>query len=674
VCVSTRIQIQKDMYRNNILRTCVTGCNLLSLLLCLVSVFLVFFVYTKYRSDDFVTATETNDFSTLGTCVESVTDEIVEHADFEHESWDCNKEKDKLAYLLMSQTHSIYYLHLKYGSEVVTSIAMTLVSSTLGYNSTFVNRSAASEVLRMLDDDDVKIPSNCTEIYTGAVPVFYDTLNQKLPEIACNSSMFRSLSRTNLNSVEIGNLLYACNKQFSFGQSGPRADTYGIPFLNEPAGPDSTWWSSLPITDRFNSTSAWSVKSRVFLGVRFGWSLFAYVPTVMSLGVLTTDAGTVLLVLMNGGRFKGYGWERPFVLCLSVASSITSMFWGIWIPWGGMWSPRLGRPLCEEWDDSSEDTVFFDYMFYMKTRGGWKPDGACLYCEFLVVVFQIFALIVVCVSGWYHGKHRKKDTSKSDEVEKEYDGQKKRKSTNRYCCFVVVSVFVSGFGLLCVIASEWYEGVVFGDAWVRSISGESVAWKYFYVTRLVYDMNLNTLVAILFGGGLIGSIIGKRTLMSDVHFVETKSSAPKDAVVFFVWLVISCATFAVFLGFYVSYNTEDCEMFPENGQYDTERSSCVLRFSTSIVGTILIGLVVVIGIAILVCRVGPLRYQNKTVPEEVEKREGMEGMKENASSTTVYRGHTKKFVFDFSMLPNAAAVDDTKDRLLSYTTATYSHK
>jgi hypothetical protein len=69
-----------------------------------------------------------------------------------------------------------------------------------------------------------------------------------------------------------------------------------------------------------------------------------------------------------------------------------------------------------------------------------------------------------------------------------------------------------------------------------------------------------------------------------------------------------------------------------------------------------------------------LRYQNKTVPEEVEKREGMEGMKENASSTTVYRGHTKKFVFDFSMLPNAAAVDDTKDRLLSYTTATYSHK
>ena len=82
MCVSTRIQIQKDMYRNNILRTCVTGCNLLSLLLCLVSVFLVFFVYTKYRSDDFVTATETNDFSTLGTCVESVTDEIVEHADF----------------------------------------------------------------------------------------------------------------------------------------------------------------------------------------------------------------------------------------------------------------------------------------------------------------------------------------------------------------------------------------------------------------------------------------------------------------------------------------------------------------------------------------------------------------------------------------------------------------
>lgn len=676
VCVCVH-KDRKNMYRNNVLRTCVTVCYLLSFLLCLVSVFLVFFVYTKYRSDDFVTATETNDFSTLGTCVESVTDEIVEHANFEHESWDCNKEKDKLAHLLMSQTHSIYYLHLKYGSEVVTSIAMTLVSLTLGHNSTFVNRSAAYEVLRMLDDDDVKIPSNCTEIYIGAAPVFYDTSDQKLPEIACNSSTFRSSSRANLSSVEIGNLLYACNKQFSFGQSGPRADTYGIPFLNEPAGPESTLWSSLPMTERFNSTSAWNVKSRVFLGVRFGWSLFAYVPTVMSLGVLTMDAATVLLVLTNRKDFKGYGWERLFVLCLSVASSITSMFWSIWIPWGGMWSPRLGRPLCEEWGDSTEDTMFFDYVFYMKTRGGWKPDGACLYCEFLVVVFQIFALVVVCVSGLYYEKHEEKGTeSKIYEEEQDDGGNKKKGSMNKYFCFLVVSVFVSGFGLLCVIGSEWYEGVVFGDAWVRSISGEAVAWKSYYVARLVYDMNLNTLVAILFGGFLIGGVVGKRTVMSNVQFVETVSSnTPRDAdVVFFVWLVISCGAFAVFFGFYVSYKIGDCEMFPKNGQYDTERSSCVLRFWTSVVGTMLTGLVVVIGAAILACRVRPLQDKKTTNESSKKVRKGIKG---GVHTSAMWINHTKgtKFKFDFSMLPNAAAaVDDTKDRLLSYTTTTYSRK
>ena len=199
---------------------------------------------------------------------------------------------DALARLVLSQTHSIYYLHKTAPSPSVTAVAMASMASTIGNPSMSINASMAHEVLQMLDDEGFTVPSNCSAIYNGTLSRSYDTLDQKLPKIECSDTLTGS-NPANFSAAELGKLLYACNKQFYFGSSGPHKDTYGIPLLNEPPGPYADrFWSE---TKFYNATTPWSVKSRIFLGFRFGWSLWAYTPSVLALGFLTMDAAVVLL-------------------------------------------------------------------------------------------------------------------------------------------------------------------------------------------------------------------------------------------------------------------------------------------------------------------------------------------------------------------------------------------
>ena len=163
----------------------ITVSAVVTLVLGMGSINFLFVAYTSYRSEDFVKANETPDFATKGTCVESVTDGVLGVLG----DVDCANGGERAARLLLSQTHSIYYLHSIAPSPEVTAVALTLMASTIGRDSMSINTSMANNVLAMLDDEGVAIPRDCSSIYTNATSTSYETRRQRLPAITCEATI-----------------------------------------------------------------------------------------------------------------------------------------------------------------------------------------------------------------------------------------------------------------------------------------------------------------------------------------------------------------------------------------------------------------------------------------------------------------------------------------------------
>jgi hypothetical protein len=593
------------------------------------AIYFLLVAYATYRSKDFVTATETSNFATKGTCVESVTDDIVADADFMDASWDCANEHEKLARLLLSQTHSVYYLHKTAPSAEVTGVAFALMASTIGSTSQSINTSMAYNVLRMLDDEGFTVPKDCSSIYTEAEPMAYDTLDQILPAISCGATLNGS-NPGSFDGDEWDKLLYACNKQFYFGSSGPHMDTYGIPLLNEPPGPNVYRW---PNTTGFNETSAWSVKSRMFLGFRFGWSLWAYVPSMLALAYLTMDAALVLLVEItikarSDGIIKNsegddikdskaqalkrfetfvatYIREREVRFVLSFLLVLNSIIWmtvAVWTPWG-FGSPRLGRPVCDQGVDADVDPTWA-YLFYKKTQGGWKSDAPCLFLEFVVIVTQVFMVVAIPFSQKRYNDDDDKDKSKEDKDDGNNSENNKQNRPPRWV-EVMKSAKGSGIfigatviGIVALVAGNAFAGSTFGNAWARAVADESVPWndKIDKVQEYIYDMNLGTLISVLSAGIVLAVVIGR--WMFD-------TITPSDLQIFVLWAVFALGAFLPMLNVYrINYFTNkddhiaDCDIFPEGGDYDLEHNSCEARYWAVIVGTSLLGGVVILLVSI----------------------------------------------------------------------------
>ena len=463
-------------------RPLVVVCSSGAVILGVISIYLLLAAYSSYRSVDFVFATNTSDFASMGTCIETVTDEIVEDANFMDESWKCADKRDSLARLLLSQTHSIYYLQKTTTvSQDVSDLAHTLLAATIGHSSMSLNVSIAYNVLRSLDDDNFTVPRDCSSVYTGITPEFYDTANQKLPTIECGATLVGS-NPSNFSALDKGKLLYACTKQFSFGRSGPHHETYGIPLLNEPAGPLYEF--------AFNATLPWTAKSRSFIGYRFGWALFAYVPCMLCLAFLSIDAMLVLLVettikYRNSGivqtavdlkgstifqklqaRLATYIRERDVRLTFGIllalnATVMMSLF--VWLPWG-VSSPRLGRPVCDEGQDADVDP-HFAYLFYFKTKGGWQPDVSCLFLEVCVIAAQFFILLAIPLARKVSDV-QPADSNAPEKVSRWVDVVRGARGGG----FLIFATVVA---IILLIAGNAWAGSIFGNAWARGVAEES---------------------------------------------------------------------------------------------------------------------------------------------------------------------------------------------------------
>ena len=70
----------------------------------------------RYRAKDFFTATTTKDFTTLGTCVETLTHDQLKELDYNNQDLDCKDDYDrgnkfKMLNTLRVSVHSLYYAY-----------------------------------------------------------------------------------------------------------------------------------------------------------------------------------------------------------------------------------------------------------------------------------------------------------------------------------------------------------------------------------------------------------------------------------------------------------------------------------------------------------------------------------------------------------------------------------
>jgi hypothetical protein len=687
-------------------RPLVVGCAAGNLVLGVIAIFFILTAYTEYRSKDFVTATKTKNFATLGTCVESVTDDIVADANFQDASWatnDCSttEKNEKVGRLLLSQVHSIYYLHKVSPDVNVSATAITLMASLLGSPSQSVAIDTAASVMKKLDDDGFVVPKSCSSIYTGAVSYPYDTvgtnLAPKLPSISCDGTLTGSNPST-FTSQDWGKLLYACEKTFMFGRTGPHPDTYGIPFLNEPPGPNIYLW---PNTTGFNSTSPWSTKSRMFLGFRFGWSLWAYTPAILALAYLTMDAALVLLVettienRIDGMKETATGTKQKlrYAILIAIASYIrergvrfifasllviNAVIWmtvTVWTPWG-LWAQRLGRPKCDEGVDADVDPSF-SYLFTKKTQGGWYSEAPVTFLEFAAICAMFFILVALPISRQV--PNRANNDSKVGAGLSQY-----RNASNRFEGWIAVLQSARGGGvfilstvvaIVLLIIGNAAAGSVFGNAWARSVADEAVTWNEVVIAQYIYDMNLGALLSILASGLVLAVVIGRWML---------DSFTCQSLNIFFVWVVFAFGAFAPMLFVYgFNYWTDkdehvaDCGIFPTDGTHDVERYSCETRYWTVIVGTAILALVVTF---LTLVGFWDARYGLINRPQRAKIGEGAwvpkaddlgeaSGVVRNVASSTVQIGgdgrYTSKDEKFFNFRTDNNTTDDTKRALLS---------
>lgn len=600
-------------------RSLVVVCSSGTFILGLVGISLIISSYASYRAKDFTKVTANADISKLGTCVESVHGDILKDVGIGDPSWSCStSDSDALSRLLATQTHSVYYLNKIAAKKTgdTEAVASSLMTAMLGFTPQQVNRSMAYSVLSMLDDSDVTIPSKCSEIYTSAYSAsWYDTSTAQLPTVSCTGEL-TGTNKASFDATDLKRLAYACDVQFMFGRTGPGENTYGIPLLNEVPGPVYYPW---PNTSFFNETSHWNTKSRMYMGFRFGWSLWAYVPAILALGYLTMDAAVVLLaettiearteglieteeesakkvrfkILHNAATYIKQRSRRFIIASLLVINSIIWFVIFCWGPWG-LFMPRLGRPICEGGDDDNEFFVF--WRFYPKTVGGWKQDWDAQYSESLVVMLQVIMLVALPASREYARQVTAGQgggvTKPARAARKGYVAVLERSlRTPRFTILVII-------GVVLIIIGNAFVGSAFGNAWARSIAGEpDLNWNEVTIAEYIYSINLGTLLSVLAGGLTLAAVVGR-------WMIDTLSCQAVNT--FIVWVVFAASSFIpIFTLYSVNYffdsdvRLADCEVFNTgDGRFDVENEGCRVRNWTFAIGTfILVGVVALVTVA-----------------------------------------------------------------------------
>ena len=493
--------------------------------------------------------------------------------------------------------------------------------------------------------------------------------------------------------------LYAhCLAQFQFASVGttPWDGTYGIPLPGIEPGP---FYSPYPQADGFNSTSSYNMKTRMFLGQRFGWSVWAYVPMFLATCFLLADSvvfftaeAVMPLTLAETKKYSTSALNQARDSLVIAATSRSSrkkrlaigffavfssfLFYGIFIagPWGFFYT-NLARPECEKSDDTTpvggDPSHGVPQIGWKGTKGGWKSDYDATWYDLAALTTQLFVLLLLplttteacrqwnsALSGT--GDERAVKAAISDQAQIV-------SNTSKYRLHQRVFVLVMFLAILIIIVGQAISGARFGMAWAEGVVEQDwnadktgPMFDEVALAEAVYDQTVATL-ALVVACGLVFATAMQRHLINGVGCYS--------ASLFFAWIAL-VIIFALPITFYAAQRSifnekaasKDCVNFPRNS-HEFENDLCVARFWTLLVGgAIFVGtllLITALGLAealpaLLKTRKRAAVFLKPNPPPSQVFRASTPGMQMQAG----YRSETEPF-FNYETKPA-----DSSDTLL----------
>lgn len=634
-----------------------------SAVLCAFAIYFQIMALAKWRADDLFVATRVTDFTTLGTCVEVITaDQVGTISDSGCKGNGADDELTgslgNLRNTLAVSVHGLYYAYqangaatnwqLKYVATSVISSTLNPLGDTVGWGVNFTDAKGALEQVA-----ESSVPTSCDTIYshvpsdvTGDTDAnaFYKTLiagkkddddsddtrgNWPLANIAVDcdgAEQTPALSQVDLEALTPAqklNLYAHCLAQFQFAASGtdPWAGTYGIPLVGVEPGPTGMAW--YPMAEGFNRTHNvdYNTKARMYLGMRFGYSVWAYIPMLIASCYLCADAVVFFMAeatlpdvlnevhtisqnrlsmvqdsLVMAATSATSRKKRFAYALLAIVISYMAYLFFIILPWGFIYT-SMGRPVCEAGAPDHLNT-----WGYLGTTGGWKADWDATWYELAVLVIQFIVLIIeavvtnplckTCNNCAIGGNAQAGRSIDSGIVENAKLVQNATKIRRLYQVFIYPLVL----GSVVMLLGQAISGARFGMAWAEGIVGQKMhtdeatgittpAFNPTLLSEMVYDQTVATVAITVVIGLVIGAAL-QRHLINGVGCFS--------ATLFFGWLAL-VVVFALPLLVYANVRSvfnqdkanEDCAAFPSSG-YDFSKGACEARWWTFITGGVLV--------------------------------------------------------------------------------------
>jgi hypothetical protein len=689
-----------------------------SAILCAIALAFLITSLVEFRADDFFTASKTKDFTTLGTCVETMTHAQLKELDYNNADIDCKENEEqgnrlKLHNSLRATVHSVYYAYHHPNGIVpdgkglggmmdasayhsagnqLRSVMAAQVGHVLGKQmafytdpTTFINAglnfSTVYEALALVDQ--VEVPTSCDDIYdlsftdisndhqmfTQSVPTqalpgqpaqipghYVDTEYEKYIKNIRNGRLDSDgntkedwpLQEFSVNcpgdAQTIGvdyipaggteeaavltdpmkKYMYAhCVAQFQFASVGSHAwdGTYGIPLPGIEPGPFLYPYAMFEV-DGFNETSSYNMRARMYLGQRFGFSIWAYVPMFLAICFLLGDAvvfflteALMPLVLAEQYAFASTNLNNirdSLVIASTTRSSrrrrlaigylvviVSIIFYAIFIaaPWGFFYT-NLPRPICEK---SSTDPLVtatgaapdhgVPQIFWKGTKGGWKADWDATWYDLAAILVMLFVLILLPLTTSSFARNLNnsvnRDTGGRTTVGQLSAAAKFVSNETQYRVLQQVWFPIMAVGILIAIVGQSISGARFGWAWAEGVVAQEVdhegnlIFDEVALSEQVYDQTIATL-SIVVAMGLVFAVVMQRHLVNGVGcFAAGLFGGWVILVILFVLpLTIYAASRSIFNEGAAS---KDCATFPkESHEYDN--NLCVSRFWTLLVG------------------------------------------------------------------------------------------
>jgi len=634
----------------------------------------------KYRADDFFTATTTKDFTTLGTCVETLTKDQLDELDYMNPKLDCKEANDhgnryKLINTLRTNVHSAYYAYHSATTGVASKAAHdpgdyleTVISAMAAHvlgkvpefyptPATFVNIglnfSSVYQALELVAR--TKIPVSCDDIYNLTYAQIDDTNDLEDTEYELYIKNIRKgrlgsdgetkstwpLAEFMINCPDAEpsdgvdylptgqatpeaaltadhlKYMYAhCTAQFQYASVGTVAweGTYAIPLPGIEPGP---YWYPYAQVKGFNETSSYNMRTRMYLGQRFGLSIWAYVPMFLATCFLLGDSlvfffAEALMPITLSEQFgfsnSGLANVRDSLVIMATTSSsrkkrlaigFTAVlgslaFYAVFIaaPWGFFYT-NLPRPICEKGADGlgAAPDNGVPQIGWKGTKGGWKSDYDATWYDLAALSVQLlvlFTLPLTTTDLFRTANKAANQASNSRTTESGVLAAAKYVHTHAaYRLMQKVLVLPMVVGIIIALVGQSISGARFGMAWAEGVVAQEadkervLIFDEVALSEHVYDQTIATL-SIVVVSGLVFSVAIQRHLINGVGCFS--------AGLFFGWIalvVVFALPLLVYAGsrsiFHENSANKDCASFPRKS-HEAENDLCVARFWTLLVG------------------------------------------------------------------------------------------